>query len=395
MNYIIDLKDEINPFTADFVESEIQKAKSAGYRNLTLIINSFGGSVYEGLSIVSALKNSGMEITAKIEGYCASMAAIIAMTADKIVMAEHGILMFHNPYIENRDDMSESEKVAMEKTTNSLIMLASKKIDKEALRQMMDKETWLDAQEAFGLGMVDEIYDINKLNEFNLQNDFKSAIVSKNQNLLNMIYNKLNNSMETNETIENTNVVEEIKDETCIEIEITTESDVEAITEKMLGLENEEEISLEIENPTGEVDYKSLYEELLKKFEEMKNSVSSLEDKIKDFTEKETTFNFNRAVEKVELAVNEGRIEPSAKGEWVETLQNNYDLGVKMLNTIKVSTKSPELPFMNKTQMSVKNDWTIRDYEEKDPKALAEMLKNNKPLYKQLFFDYYKVEYNG
>lgn len=391
MNYIIDLKDEINPFTADFVELEIQKAKDAGYKNLTLIINSFGGSVYEGLSIVSALKNSGMEITAKIEGYCASMAAIIAMTCDKIVMAEHGILMFHNPYLEGRDDMSDSEKSAMEKTTNSLIMLASRKIDKSTLKKMMDKETWLDAEEAFGFGMVDEIYDINKLSDFGLAKDFNEAIVNKNQNLLNSIYNKLKLSMETEK-----NTIEEIKDETCIEIEITTESDVEAITEKMLGLESEEEISLEIENPTGEMDYKMMYEELLKKFDDMKNGVTSMQNKLDEMVKKENEFNYNRAIEKVSLAINEGRIEESSKSEWIETLQNNFDLGVKMINTIKVSTKAPVMPFNNKANVeSVNNGWTIRDYEQKDPKKLTEILKNNKPLYKQMFYDYYGVEYSG
>jgi ATP-dependent protease ClpP protease subunit len=391
MNYIIDLKDEINPTTGDFVEREIEKAKEAGYKSLTLIINSFGGSVYEGLSIVSALKNSGMETTAKIEGYCASMAAIIAMTCDKVVMAEHGILMFHNPYLEGREDMSESEKSAMEKTTNSLIMLASRKIDKKTLKKMMDKETWLDATEAFGFGMVDEIYDINKLSDYGLAKEFNEAIVNKNENLLNSIYNKLKTSMENKE-----NTIEEIKNETEIEICITTESDVEALAEKAMGLESEEEIELSIENPTEEVDYKSMYEELLKKFEEMKNSADTIENKLNEMVKKENEFNYNRALERVATAVNEGRIEESSKSEWIETLQNNFDLGVKMLNTIKVSTKAPSLPFNNLAKVnSVKNEWTIRDYEEKDPKALTEILQNNKPLYKQMFYDYYGVEYKG
>lgn len=391
MNYIIDLKDEINPFTADFVETEIQKAKDAGYKNLTLIINSFGGSVYEGLSIVSALKNSGMEITAKIEGYCASMAAIIAMTCDKIVMAQHGILMFHNPYLEGRDDMSDSEKSAMEKTTNSLIMLASRKIDKSTLKKMMDKETWLDAEEAFGFGMVDEIYDINKLSEYGLADQFSEAIVNKNENLLNSIYNKLKLSMENQE-----NTIKEIKNETEIEICITTESDVEALAEKAMGLESEEEIELSIENPTDEVDYKSMYNELLKKFEEMKNSADTIQNQLDEMVKKENEFNYNRALERVATAVNEGRIEESSKSEWIETLQNNFDLGIKMLNTIKVSTKAPVMPFNNKANVeSVNNNWTIRDYEQKDPKKLTEILKNNKPLYKQMFYDYYGVEYSG
>jgi hypothetical protein len=51
---------------------------------------------------------------------------------------------------------------------------------------------------------------------------------------------------------------------------------------------------------------------------------------------------------------------------------------------------------MNKTKASSERDsWSIRDYEEKDPKGLGEILNNNKPLYKQLFQDFYGVEYKG
>lgn len=391
MNYIIDLKDEINPTTGEFVEREIEKAKAAGYKSLTLIINSFGGSVYEGLSIVSALKNSGMETTAKIEGYCASMAAIIAMTCDKVVMAEHGILMFHNPYLEGREDMSESEKSAMEKTTNSLIMLASRKIDKNTLKKMMDKETWLDAAEAFGFGMVDEIYDINKLSDYGLAKEFNEAIVNKNENLLNSIYNKLKLSMEKQE-----NTIEEIKDETSVEME---EKVKDSSHEKIVIVEeeeDEEEEKEEVEEASNEMDYKQMYENLLEKYESMKNSADTIQLQLDEMLKKENEFNYNRALERVATAVNEGRIEESSKSEWIETLQNNFDLGVKMLNTIKVSTKAPIMPFNNKAKVeSVKNEWTIRDYEEKDPKALKEILQNNKPLYKQMFYDYYGVEYKG
>jgi len=391
MEYVINIKDEINKMTANFIETEIQKAKDQGYRNVTFIINSFGGSVYDGLSIVSTIKNSGMRTTAKIEGYCASMAAIIAMTCDRIEMAEHGILMFHNPYIEGVDKMTESEAEAMKKTANSLLTLASRKVDRKLLEKLMQKETWLDAEDAKMYGMIDNVYDINLLDELNLSSVFNKAFVNKNQDLLNSVYNKLKNNMEKTE-----NLIEEIKDETYVEIENTTEGGIESVQDKMLGLESEEENSLEIESPVDEVDYKTMYVELMKKFEEMQSSMGSMRNKIELFEKNESKLLLEKAIYRVEMAINEGRIEESAKGEWIETLQNNYDLGVKMINTIKVSTKAPELPFMNKTKASSERDnWSIRDYEEKDPKGLGEILNNNKPLYKQLFLDYYRVEYKG
>lgn len=392
MEYIIDLKDEINKSTADFVEMETRKAVEQKATSLTLIINSFGGSVYDGMSIISALKNTGLPTTARIEGYAASMAAIISLSCDRVEMAEHGILMFHNPYIEGVSEMSDSEKRAMELTANSLITLAARKISRKYLQKIMEKETWIDSSQAEIMGLVDEVYDINLLDKKGLTAEFNTAYVSKNQNLLNTIYAKLKNTMDNTEIL-----TDEIKDETCVEIEITTKTEEEALTEKMLGLDGEEEESSieEVQN-MDETDYKSMYDELMSEFKKMMEKMDSMKNQIEVFENNEKALRLEKAVERVEQAISEGRIEESAKTEWVETLQNNYDLGVKMINTIKVSTKAPELPFMNKAvKMDERADWTIRDWETKDSQGLSDMLKNNKPLYKQLFKDYYKVEYKG
>jgi hypothetical protein len=114
------------------------------------------------------------------------------------------------------------------------------------------------------MGMIDEVYDINLLENTGLTTEFNKAFVNKNQDLLNKIYSKLKNNMENNTET----TIEEIKDETCVEIEITTASDEEAMAEKMLGLEGEED-SLEVESP---VDYKKMYEELLKEKEQNKQA---------------------------------------------------------------------------------------------------------------------------
>jgi hypothetical protein len=253
----------------------------------------------------------------------------------------------------------------------------------------MEKETWIDSSQAEMMGMVDEVYDINLLENTGLTSEFNRAFVNKNQDLLNKIYSKLKYNMENNAE----NTIEEIKDETCIEIEITNKTEEEAMAEKMLGMEGEE---MEIEEVEDEMDYKSMYEELKSKFAEMMTKMDLMKNQIDLFEKNESKVRLEKAIERVEVAINEGRIDETAKGEWVETLQNNYDLGVKMINTIKVSTKAPELPFMNKAKANdVKDGWTIRDYEEKDPNALKQILMNNKPLYKQLFQDYYGVEDKG
>lgn len=58
-----------------------------------ILINSDGGSVSQGLSVVSAILSAKAYICARINGIAASMAAVIAISADKVEMQDFAKLI--------------------------------------------------------------------------------------------------------------------------------------------------------------------------------------------------------------------------------------------------------------------------------------------------------------
>lgn len=65
---------------------------------LTVRINSYGGSVSDGLAIYNALRRHKATVTTAIDGVAMSIASLIAMAGDEVEMAENAILMIHAPW---------------------------------------------------------------------------------------------------------------------------------------------------------------------------------------------------------------------------------------------------------------------------------------------------------
>jgi hypothetical protein len=64
---------------------------------ISVRINSLGGLVFDGFAIYNALKQSPRNVTVHIDGIAGSIASIIAMAGDTIIMAENAVMMIHKP----------------------------------------------------------------------------------------------------------------------------------------------------------------------------------------------------------------------------------------------------------------------------------------------------------
>ena len=133
--------------------------------NITLHINSPGGSVFSAVAIANTLKNHKAKITANIDGLAASAATIITSACDTVKMPKNALFMVHNPITfayGNNQDMQKTLEM-LNKVKNSIIetYLNKAKTDKETLSELMDNETWMSAEEAKEYGFVDEILDEN------------------------------------------------------------------------------------------------------------------------------------------------------------------------------------------------------------------------------------------
>lgn len=130
-------------------------------QNITVWIDSYGGDVTAGAGIYNALKSHNGKVTTVIDGKAMSAASVIAMAGDTVQMSPVGILMIHNPWSEASGEAKDIRKVAdvldTVKTTimNAYQQKTGKSVDE--IGQMMDDETYMDAQKAKNLGFIDEI----------------------------------------------------------------------------------------------------------------------------------------------------------------------------------------------------------------------------------------------
>jgi len=128
---------------------------------IDLRINSPGGDVFVGLTIFNMLERHEAEIVVTVDGIAASIASVIAMAGNRIVMPENAFLMIHDPsgfVIGGADDMRDLADV-LEKVKASMVgIYATRSGQKpEKIGELMAAETWLSAQEAKDLGLADEV----------------------------------------------------------------------------------------------------------------------------------------------------------------------------------------------------------------------------------------------
>lgn len=128
---------------------------------LKVIINSPGGDVQAGQEIYSILKDIKNPVTINVQSIAASAASMIAMAGDTVKMSPVALLMIHNASTCTSGDYRDMQHTAdVLQTVNTAIMqayIAKTGKTEDELREMMDKETWLTANQCIEHGFADEI----------------------------------------------------------------------------------------------------------------------------------------------------------------------------------------------------------------------------------------------
>ena len=128
-----------------------------------LEINSGGGSVYAGFEMYSILRGAKVPTRAEVQSLAGSAASVVLAAVDTAAASPVGQVMIHLPStITEGNQIVHRESVQMlEAVTGSIIAAYEAKCrgktSRDALRRMMDRETFLTAQEAMDAGLIDEI----------------------------------------------------------------------------------------------------------------------------------------------------------------------------------------------------------------------------------------------
>jgi len=146
-------------------QKELKSIESV--KQLDIYINSGGGSVFAGQSIYSMLKRHKANKTVYVDGLAASIASVIAMAGDRIVMPKNAMMMIHNASMLGIGDYRDFRKYAddLEKINGSIISTYAEKTDMDIteIANLMDEETWMSADDAVRYGFADEIENTKKV----------------------------------------------------------------------------------------------------------------------------------------------------------------------------------------------------------------------------------------
>lgn len=131
--------------------------------HINLHIHSPGGEVFDGIAIYNQLKNHSSTITVYIDGLAASMASVIAMVGDTVIMPKNAMMMIHKPWGVSWGDANDMREYAdlLDKLENVLIPAYVAKTGKttEEITAMLEQETWLDGDECVEHGFADKVIE--------------------------------------------------------------------------------------------------------------------------------------------------------------------------------------------------------------------------------------------
>ena len=129
---------------------------------IELFINSYGGSVKEGVAIYNMLKRKPCQKICYIDGFAYSVASVIALACDKIIMGLGTSMMIHDMWINVSGNAKELRKQAddldvLMESNRQIYLNRAKNLTEEELIEMMEKETILTPEQCLEIGFCDEI----------------------------------------------------------------------------------------------------------------------------------------------------------------------------------------------------------------------------------------------
>ncbi len=138
-------------------------AKYPNIKQINIYVNSYGGSVYEAMSIRNQLKRHQAQITAYVDGFACSAASFILTGCDEVKMYSNTMQMIHNMYNCVCGNAGQLRKAAddldvmMDGNRQAYLEKSNGKITAEKLTELLEAESWLTAKQCLEYGLCDEI----------------------------------------------------------------------------------------------------------------------------------------------------------------------------------------------------------------------------------------------
>jgi ATP-dependent protease ClpP protease subunit/cell division protein FtsB len=322
-------------------------------------INSVGGSVIDGFSIFSAIKNSPKSVDTYVDGLGASIAGIIFQAGEKRYISDFGRIMIHEPALGKPVELlNEKQRNALNSFRDQLVAILTNnsKLNSDEISSIMLAETWFSATETTDKGLADEIVNtgrvINEIEKMDAETLF---------NVTNSLI--LNNSFNNNQKI---NKMELIKNHFGFDANVDEQTIVNKVIEVETALNTANET---IETVTTE------NETLKAENDALKAEKQQMNDDI--------------ATNAVETAITNGVIDATKRDEMLTIAKNNLNVfetvlksikrtPAKVTNTINPGTSNPAV--------------SLRELEKSNPTEIERLINHEPEKYKQMYFEQYGTE---
>jgi ATP-dependent Clp protease protease subunit len=179
-NRYILLYDEINNMSSDIVCSKLRAMDILNHKPIYLEINSPGGSVPDGMSIINTIEHIKSPVVTIISGQACSMAALISICGDYRLIYSNSYFMQHSSsdivgdyinYIKDRTKFL----CEFEHRTEKILKLKTKLTNNDILK-IRTGELWLNADQCLTKGIVEKIILFKSKKTINLNNYVKKDL---------------------------------------------------------------------------------------------------------------------------------------------------------------------------------------------------------------------------
>lgn len=161
--------DEIDSFWGFSAETLIDQLKEVSRDTpIKFFINSYGGEVFEGMSIYNFLRSWEGEVTTICTGIAASVASYLFLVGDKREIYDNAQVMIHNPFFAHvqgdGDDLAKAAETAKRAEEDFVALYASVTGNEpDTVRAWMKDETYFKGQEAVDAGFATALVETPKV----------------------------------------------------------------------------------------------------------------------------------------------------------------------------------------------------------------------------------------
>jgi len=343
---ILFLKGEIGKtINGDSFADEILKA-SMQYKNIDILINTIGGSVVQGYSIITAIglaQDAGINVRLINTGVAYSMGGFILASGKPGTRFayDYSMGMIHDPRVSGDVQLTDTEKEMIQKSIDAIAIMTAGKTGKsiEDVKELMKAEKYLSPDEAMSYGIIDEVIKTGKM--INIapaaRYDLMVACDKITEDLL---------TIKTTKNMSKINGVLLLNAEASEEAQLLAIAEIKAKADKLKAVEGE--------------------------LESAKAEIGKLNAKFEN-AEKETKR--VKAESIVSKAIEMGKITADAKEEWIEDVIANEEKAEKKLNAIPVASGSINAQLEGKSGSKSDDKAKAEAYEKlmDDPDKMSEM----------------------